>query len=199
MPRRVPGKNGTIAYVEFEPAELAQLLEVDVDALESWSKAIPPAKVEDGRRLYTIRSKAEVSLLKKRSAILRTGMSEKALANIEREDLLDAYAALAEDCPEGLTAHIWRSYGLVVLMQQQHGIKIDAEELARRARLAEIDPATGKQVLGVGMAKKHLRLLQALGRLRSLEPGDRDASGKVVEEPRWEHSGLPQAWARLSR
>lgn len=197
MPRRVPGKNGTIAYVEFGSAELAKLLDVDTEALESWGKAVP-YEVRDGQRVYTIRSQAEVSLIKKRTTILRTGMSEKALANIEREGLLDPYSALAEDCPEGLTAHVWRSYGLVVLMQQQHGIKIDAEELARRARLAEVDPATGKQVLGVEMAKKHLRLLQALGRLRSLEAGDRDASGKIVEEPRWEHAGLPEAWARLA-
>ena len=124
-------------------------------------------------------------------------MSEKALANIEAQNVLNAYAALAEDCPAGLTVHVWRSYGLVVLMQARHGVMIGAEELAQRARLSQMDPGTGKRVLGVGVARKHLRLLQALGYLKDIHAGEQVKQGErvyVAEKPEWLHQGLPQAW-----
>jgi hypothetical protein len=208
MPQRVQGKDGRVAYVEFTLDEMAKALsieqpglsaEIDKEELETWRQAIPPAREQDGQPVYTIRSKSELELLRKRAMILRTGMSERALKNIEQEGVLDAYAALAADCPQGLTAHVWRSYGLVVLMQVRHSVKIDAEELAKRARLAERDPKTGKEVLGVDMARKHLRLLQALGYLKNIEQGDPVRVGdKTVPAPdaRWEHLGLPRAWQR---
>jgi hypothetical protein len=208
MPRRVQGKDGAIAYVEFTLDEMAQALsveqgginaDIDPEDLQTWTGAIPAAREQDGALVYIVRSKGELELLRKRALILRTGMSERALNNIEKEGVLDAYAALAADTPQGLTAHVWRSYGLVVLMQVRHGVKIDAEELARRARLAERDPKTGKEVLGVEMAKKHLRLLQALGYLKSVDQGAPTRVGdKTVPAPeaRWEHKGLPRAWRR---
>ena len=208
MPLRVPNKDGGVAYVEFSLAEMAEALgiherDVDVDIdpedLASWSLAIPAAEQRDGQPFYRVLAKGDLDLMRKRALILRTGLSEKALKAIEKEGVLDAYAALALDCPQGLTAHVWRSYALVVLMQIRHGVKIDAEELANRARLAQRDPATGKEVLGVELAKKHLRLLQALGYLKSVEAGDPVRVGDKTtpaNEGRWEHRGLPRAWRR---
>jgi hypothetical protein len=97
-------------------------------------------------------------------------MSEKAALTVERSGYLDAYAALAEDCPSGLTAHVWRSYALVVMVQNRFQVKIGPHELAERANLRDDD-----------MAEKHLRLLMALGYLK-----DRGEA--------WEHKGLPLAW-----
>jgi len=208
MPRRVPNKSGGIAYVEFSLAEMAEALgiherdvdvDVDPDDLATWSAAIPPAEQRDGQPVYRVRAKNDLDLMRKRALILRTGMSEKALTAIEKEGVLDAYAALALDCPQGLTAHVWRSYALVVLMQVRHGVKIDGEELAKRARLAQRDPLSGEEVLGVDLAKKHLRLLQALGYLKSVEAGDPVRVGDKTtpaSEGRWEHKGLPRAWRR---
>lgn len=206
MPKRVPGEGGTTAYVEFSSAELVKALEqyrpnidlnITTEDLEEWSQAIPPARVEDGQNVYIIHSPKELDLIHKRALILRTRMSEKALVNIEEQNVLNAYAALAEDCPDGLTVHVWRSYGLVVLMQARHGAMIDAEELAQRARLSQLDPSTGKRVLGVDVARKHLRLLQALSYLKAVKVGEQVKQGEriyVAEKPEWLHQGLPQAW-----
>ena len=164
----------------MEEKELAHYLGISDEQLRSWSQSFPP----DEGAVWNFRSGETLKLWKNRAALLRTNMSEKAVANIEKAGLLEAYADLAVDCPEGITAHVWRSYGIVVLMQNRYGKTIGPEELARRANLQTQDEK-GKGVPDVEMARKHLRLLIARG---LLQEGTGDWEG------RWEHQGLPECF-----
>ena len=199
MARRLRDKTGKVVRIELSASEMAQTLGIEQKAvvgdgsdaptpeqtLASWNTVIPPLRRDNNELVYGFSSAQELSLLKKRAALLRTQMKPEAVANVETQGLLDAYAALAEDCPEGITAHVWRSYGLVVLMQMRYGQKLDAKELAKRAGLTDVDPTTGKRVLGVKTAERHLRLLDALGYL---------VEGAGKWEGQWQHRGLPQSW-----
>jgi hypothetical protein len=183
--KRLKDKTGTVVALELNADEMAKALGVRVEDLEMWTRSVPPASVDNGIFLYRVGSPKDVQLLKKRAALLRTRMTEEAVARVEAEGLLDAYSALAEDCPPGITAHVWRSYGLVVLMQVRYGKMLDAVELAERAGLQEEDPETGAMRPSVATATQHLRLLRGLGFLRE---GDQDWKGQ------WRHQGLPRAW-----
>lgn len=182
MPIRVPGKGGNSAGLEFTLAEMAGTLGVEEEALVGWGATLPAAREQAGARFYRVSSKRDLEELRKRAQILRTGMSESSIATLQKRNLLDAYAALATDCPPGVTAHAWRSYGLVVLMQARHGVMIGAEELAQRAKIE------------VAMAEKHLQLLTGFRHLRPVKAGE-VVAGKPVSEARWEHNGLPSAWS----
>jgi hypothetical protein len=196
MARRLRNADGKVVRIELSAEEMAQALDIvpNVDpsapspakVLAGWAPVVAPLRQEaDGTPVYGFSSASELSLLKKRAALLRTQMSPQAVANVEKQGLLDAYAALATDCPPGITAHVWRSYGVVVTMQIRYSQKIDAEELAQRAGLTDVDPSTGKRVLGVKTADRHMRLLDALGYLRQ---------GTGRWEGQWLHNGLPEAW-----
>jgi|ERR1035437_7551103 hypothetical protein len=185
MAKRLRNKDGHVLAIELEVEEMANALGIEVEDLMEWQISIPPYSQEHGKITYRISDMQEINRWKKRVALLRTRMSEKAVINVEEAGLLDAYAALAEDCPAGITAHVWRSYALVVLLQTRYGKMVDAKELAERARLTKTDPATGKEVVDVEMAKKHLRLLQGLGQLRI---------GEGKWEGEWFHKGLPRSW-----
>lgn len=174
-------KTGQLLRIEVPAREMAEkVLGVELEDLARWTKAIPPLRGEGEDAIYTVRSRDELDVLRKRAKLLRTNMNEKAVANVEKAGLLDAYADLAEDCPPGITAHVWRSYGVVVLMQVRYNRMIGAEELAERAGLKRREG--GKLVPDVEMAEKHLRLLTRLGHLTPSEEG------------RWEHQGLPKGW-----
>ena len=174
-------KTGKLVRIEIPAREMAEkVLGVELERLLEWKSLIPPARGEGEDAVYAVRTREELATLRKRAALLRTNMNEKAVAAVEEAGLLDAYAALAEDCPPGITAHVWRSYGLIVLMQVRYGKKIGAEELARRANLVKLDE-NGKPVPDVETAAKHIRLLVALGYL-------------AEEDGRWKHQGLPKSW-----
>jgi hypothetical protein len=198
MARRLRNAAGEIVRIEVDAIEMAQMLgitdtkdsdgrvtETAADTLARWGKVIPALRVDDGTAVYGFASVKELNQIKKRAALLRTQMSETAVQNIEAKGLLDAYAALAEDCPPGITAHVWRSYGLIVLMQIRYGQMLDANELAQRAGLTEADRETGERVVGVATAERHIRLLRALGYLE-------EGTGRW--EGQWQHKGLPAAW-----
>lgn len=177
-------KTGQIVRIDFEPLEMAEILEVSNDDLASWDEVVKP-RIEAGNVVvYSVRSIEDLNMVKKRVSLLKTRMSQAAVINVEKAGLLDAYAALAKDCPTGVTAHVWRSYGLVVLMQVRYGKMIDAAELAKRAGLTERNPESGKVELGVELARKHLRILIARNLL------------KPTPE-RWEHKGLPESWSGI--
>jgi hypothetical protein len=155
---------------------------------------------DQGEPVYRITNAADLKLWQKRAILLQTGMGESAVTSVEKGGRLDGYVALAEDCPDGITAHIWRSYAVVVLMQVSHGLKLTAEDLARRAGLVDMDEE-GNAILGVETARKHLRLLQALGYLQSVEVGDTVRIGARNEKAtyaHWLHKGLPKAWQKGS-
>lgn len=188
-------KDGSIARIEFSALELAeQVLQIPpgrvpgaeqspAERLWDWREVVKPRRgktVETA--VYAVTSQKSLDLTKKRVALLRSNMTPTAVSNVEKAGLLDAYAALAEDCPEGLTVHVWRSYGLVVLLQTRYGKMIDAAELAERANI-NTRGADGKIVPDVEKAAKHLRLLQAMGYLKPNK-----------EEGRWGHKGLPKSW-----
>lgn len=172
-------KTNAIVRIEMEEKELAHYLGISTDQLEKWQRSFPS---EDG--VWSFRSQETLKSWKDKAALLRTNMSEKAVENVEQAGLLRAYADLAQDCPEGITAHVWRSYGIVVLMQNRYGKTIGPEELARRANLQTQDEK-GKGVPDVEMARKHLRLLIARGLL---------SEGQGDWEGRWEHQGLPECF-----
>lgn len=184
MARRLRDKKtGAIVAVEFDASEMAQVLNVEPADLEQWTRLIPAAGRRAGQTIYRA-SREELELYKKRASVLRSRMSEAAVEAVEAAGLLDAYAALGDDPgrPEGVTAHIWRSYGLIVLMQTRYGKMIGAQELAERAGLTERDPQTGDMRPSVDTAEKHIRILRATGALTESADG------------RWEHQGLPRAW-----
>lgn len=176
---REKGKGG-VQEISLSAEEMAEkVLKVELKDLKAWSEIIPPASGSGSEARYLIRSRDELKLLRKRAALLKTNMSPAAVKEVEKAGLLDAYASLAVDCPRGITAHIWRSYGVVVLIQMRYGKMIGPAELAQRAGMLE--KKGRKNVPDVAMAERHLRLLQGLGYLR-------EVSG------RWEHKGLPEAW-----
>lgn len=180
MAQRLRNKEGVIVALELDTQEMAHILGVTEEDLTSWSKAIPPYAQAKGSLVYRVRNIDELNHIKKRVMLLRTRMSEETVKGVEEAGLLDAYASLATDCPAGITAHVWRSYALIVLMQIRYGKMIDEQELAERAGLIN---AEGK--LDVEMAKKHIRLLCGIHKLRV---------GKDKWEGQWEHDGLPEAW-----
>lgn len=174
-------KTNKVIRLEFSPDEFAEkILNVTTDDLLSWKKSIPPFSGRGKNVVYAITSAAELDLWKKRAALLKTRMTETAVRNVEKNNLLDAYAKLAADCPDGITAHAWRSYGLIVLMQMKYSKQVGPAELAKRADINRRDEK-GKVVPDEKMAAKHIRLLEALGYIK-------DVDG------RWEHQGLPEAW-----
>jgi hypothetical protein len=197
MMRKLLDPAGKVTAVEYTIEEVSQLLGVDPDQLREWSASIiPSSKDEEGKPLYRVASASQLKLWQKRAVILATGMSEQSLAQVEESGRLDSYAALAEDAPDGISAHIWRSYALVVLMQAKYSLKLTAEDLAKRAGLVDTNE-TGKTVLGVETAKKHLRFLQALGYLQSVEIGDVirvSGRNEKATYAHWIHKGLPKAW-----
>jgi hypothetical protein len=183
MARKVYDKDSKeLLRIEFTATEMAEnVLGVEVEDLIQWTERIPVERGQGLEAIYAVKDVSEMNLLKKRAALLRTRMSQPAVKNVEAAGLLDAYAALAEDCPPGVTAHVWRSYGVVVLMQTRYGKMIGPEQLATQARL--VKPGGKKKDVDIEMAEKHLRLLQALNLLRANR-----------EEGRWEHQGLPKSW-----
>jgi hypothetical protein len=163
-------------------SELARYLGASEEQLRVWEETFPPDP--DNSDQWSFGSEEELKVWRQRAALLRTNMSARAVRNVEEAGLLQAYADLAEDCPEGITAHVWRSYGIVVLMQTRYGKTIGPAELARRANLQRLGK-DGKQEPDEDMARKHLRLLIARG---LLDEGSGDWSG------RWEHQGLPKCF-----
>lgn len=167
MARRVVDrKSGRVQLVELDRAELASAFGVAEDDLARWAELIPAEQVE-GRHLYRYQSEDELRLARERAQVLSTRMSVEAVRNIEADGRLSAYAALAAECPEGITAHVYRSFVVVFLVQYKTGLMLDAEGLAIRAGLNERDPATGEIQPSPELARKHLRLLQAVGLLRN--------------------------------
>lgn len=167
MARRVVDKKtGKVRLVELTQVELAQTFGVTAEDLERWSELIP-SETEGGRRLYRYHSEDELRLARERAQVLSTRMSPEAVRNIEADGRLSAYAALAAECPPGITAHVYRSFVVVFLVQYKTGLMLDAEGLAIRAGLNERDPVSGEVQPSPELARKHLRLLQAVGLLRN--------------------------------
>lgn len=171
-------RSGAIQKIEMDEEGLCEFLKITPEELQKWEALFPATN-----GIWTVPTgetppRQELQTWKKRVALLRTRMTPKAVRNIESVGLLDSYAELAKDCPEGITAHVWRSYGAIVLMQVRHNQKIGPHELALRANLEKIAPG-GKTEPDVDMAAKHIRFLIAQGLLREGEDG------------LWEHQGLP--------
>jgi hypothetical protein len=191
-------KTDKIIAIEMSLTEMASALGTETEMLQEWPRLIPPYSGMGASSVYRVASVKELNHLKKRVALLRTHMSEEAVANVEKAGLLDSYAALAEDCPKGITAHVWRSYALIVLMQIRYGKMIGAKELAERAGLTEIDPETGKARPNIELAEKHIRLLMSVGPQEEADKWNTVSKylqeGKGEWEGQWEHKGLPKAW-----
>lgn len=178
MARRAVDANGRIRSVELSVAEFAQLLDTTPEKLMEWQDVVPATRDDDGTLRYRFSRQEDLRLARQRVAVLRTRMSGAAVRNVEKSGRLAAYADLAVDCPDGITAHVYRSFLVVVLVQRRTGLMLDAEGLAMRAQLTEVDSATGEAKISAAMAHKHLRLLQAVGLL--IHAGER-----------WEFSHLP--------
>lgn len=178
MARRALDARGRVRAVEITVPEFAQLMDTSVQKLTEWQELVPAVRGEDGELMYRFTTQEQMRLARQRVAVLKTRMSVAAVRNVEASGRLAAYADLAADCPDGITAHVYRSFLVVVLVQRRTGLMLDAEGLALRAQLTETDPDTGEARISAAMAHKHLRLLQAVGLL-------------VHAGERWEFSRLP--------
>lgn len=180
MARRLKRADGSVAWVEFSRDELAAQWRVSPKDLADWHELIPCMRDEAGAPVYRFESDDDLRLARQRAGVLRTRMSPEAVRNVEREGMLDAYYKLSLDCPAGITAHVYRSYVVLLVLQQRGSLMLDADGLAERAQLNERDPDTGKLRPSPDLARKHLRLLQAVGILR--HGGER-----------WEFTHVPRA------
>lgn len=180
MARRLNDEHGRVVWVDFSRAEFARSLKISEQQLADWQEVIPHDRIEDGEVIYRFASHDDLRLARMRAGVLRTKMSIEALANVEAQGMLEAYYKLSLDCPEGLTAHVYRSYVVLLVVQQKTGLMLDAAALAERANLNQENPETGKPEPSEEFGRKHLRLLQAVG---ILEHGGE----------RWEFSHVPLA------
>lgn len=178
MARRAVDAAGRVRSVELSVAEFAQLLDTTPEKLMEWQELVPATRGEDGELRYRFTRQEDLRLARQRVAVLKTRMSVAAVRNVEESGRLSAYADLAVDCPDGITAHVYRSFLVVVLVQRRTGLMLDAEGLAMRAQLTEVDPDTGQTRISTAIAHKHLRLLQAVGLL--INAGER-----------WEFTHIP--------
>jgi hypothetical protein len=170
-------RSGRVILARLDEEGMVKILGASPEELQEWSKTFPQ---KDGVWVFGETpegAQKEISDGRKKIALLRTNMTEKSVSNVAEAGLLDAYAALAEDCPDGITAHVWRSYGAIVFLQVKQNEKIGPHELALRAKLEKLVPG-GKVEPDTETAAKHIRLLLAKGLLRD-------------EGERWGHEGLP--------
>lgn len=182
MAKRVT-EDGKLVRLEMSCAELADQVGATPETLAGWAPAIKPSRSKGVKGIYWIKSRKDLVIIKQKAALLKTGMSAEAVLNVVKENLLGPYAELAEDCPEGITVHVWRSYALIVLMQTRYGKMIGADELALRGHINHVE--NGKVSPDVQMAEKHIRLLCGIGYL---------SLGKKEWDGQWKHRGLPKAW-----
>lgn len=189
MARRILNDQDQVVAMEFSRAELAQLWKVSEMDLDSWAELVPPTSTgPDGAPVYHFTREQYQGEVSKLLMILRTRMSVPQVQKIIKEGMLDAYAALAEDCPyeRGITAHVWRSYAIIVHIQEEEGRAIDEHELAWRGRLMRRNPATGAVEPSPSLAAKHISLLH---NARMLD----------VEGSKWVHRGMPKSLKRRKR
>lgn len=151
-------------------AQVAGAMNCSMEQLGAWQVLLPPAGADGGYLLDA----AGVERLRQCAKVLGTGMTVEQVQQLERRDpsgrLLARYALLAEDCPANVTAHILRSLCVVILAQNRQGRMLAPRELAAAAGL------------DVESAKRHLRVLQAVGLLRA-----------SAERDRWEFAFVPRA------
>jgi hypothetical protein len=178
MPRRLTSPDGT-AQALFTREELMSQLRVSDEQLSEWAELIGPEGDE------YIFDASELRAIAQRVAVLRTGMSVDDVRGVEAAGFLAGYAELAQDAPPGITAHVWRSYAVIVLYQTQQMTALNAYELAEIAQLKEVNPLTGEFEESPDLAKMHIRLLHGM-RTEDGEPYLRLRDGT------WEHQGLPQ-------
>jgi hypothetical protein len=187
MPRRLLAPDGSVQRVAYTHAELMELLETDHEQFEDWQDLIVHVRKGDVH-LFTPEQLARTV---DRVAILRTGMYVDEVRGIESMGRLRAYADLAKDAPPGITAHVWRTYAVIVLYQTAETPRaLDAYELAEVAQIKAMNPLTGKFEESPELAKMHIALLH----------GTRTADGQRLLHKHggaWEHQGLPMCLQRV--
>lgn len=176
MARRTLDNEGNVTHVTYESdTEVLALLEVSPDQYATWKQYLG-GKHKGSQITFT---PAQLKLAHQRAAVLKTGMSIEDVQAVEGRNLMPGYAQLAVDAPAGITAHVWRSYAVVVLYQSKHHKALNAYELAEIAQLQEVNPLTGKLEESPQLAKMHLALLGGEKLL-------------VMQDGAWRHHGLPQ-------
>jgi hypothetical protein len=177
--RRIRDGNGRVIRLEMNDVAAAEIFGISIAELKQWAEVIPPHKGS----VYIFENQEQVGLYRQRAAVMNTRVSAALVKDLEARNLLAAYAGLAEDCPKGLNVLQWRSYAIIVLLQNK-GHKIDALELAQRCQLTYKDER-GKLQANVAEAEEHIRLLIGLEFLKEAK----DKKGR----PRWGHKGLPKS------
>jgi DNA-binding transcriptional MerR regulator len=179
--KRIIHDDGNVS-VEFSADELAALFDLTHQQLHDWAEVLNPLADDIGNTYYRFSARDEMRKIRHRLLILRSGVTIQQLEAIEQsgEQILQGYAAFAQDAPAGISAIVWRTYAIVVYMQVQYSKALTAEELAIHANghLDDIDPLTGEIKPSAELAAQHLRLLQNVGALRWTGSG-------------WDHIGLP--------
>lgn len=153
----------------IDSGQLAALLNCSPQQLADWS-ALLPSPTASGFSVDAL----TVERLRQQTAVLKSGMTVEQVKELTERDrsgkLLARYALLAEDCPANVTAHMLRSLCVVILAQNRQGRMLTPSQLAQAAGL------------DLETAKRHLRILQAVGLLHASE-----------ERDRWEFAFVPRA------
>lgn len=176
-------KTGSLLGVKVNAEELGKAFGLSPDTVEGAPRLF--GKGRDG--LYFIDGQETMDSWKKRAAILKTGTTPKRIEEIERSGDLDRFSKLAEKCPSGIDVDMLRSYISIVLQQEQKGVKMGPEQLARSVNMSKTD-SEGNLVPDIEQAARHIRLLMATPAPNS--SGEMLLSeGQGEWEGQWRHQG----------
>ncbi len=181
--RALRDKAGRVAGLELFESELCAKLDADPSQLRAWAELIPAhgEAVHPDRETVEPTYRASAATLdrwEQYAKILKTGVTVKQVRELEARDrqggkFVEMYALLAEECPEGVTAHMLRSYCVLFLYQNRAGKTLMPSELAQVAGISEAS------------AKRHVMWLQTVGLLT------------LGRSPaRWEFKFVPKALSR---
>ena len=148
---------------------LCQLLDCSSEQLAEWTELLP--QMQAGGFML---DSDELQSLRQAVKVLKSGMTANQVGELIDRDrsgkLLTRYALLAEDCPANVTAHMLRSLCVVILAQNRQQRMLSPSELA---------DASG---IDVETAKRHMRILQAVGLLHA-----------SADKRSWEFAFVPRA------
>lgn len=187
---RDPGSNQQV--LEMFESELCEQLSVSSDQLREWAELFPPSGTavhperEREETIYRY-TREQMETREQYAKILKTGMTIQQVKELENRDrkmreagkkssFLEMYALLAEECPQGITAHTMRSYCTLFLYQNRGSRMLLSKDLAKAAGIPEQS------------AMRHIKYLQAVGLLTLARNED--------NTPRWDFAFVPRAMTR---
>jgi len=162
--------------LELFESDLANALNVPATIIRQAQDLIPSA----GKKENPVRQRLEAYYICDRqrlkqwhiyAQLLNKGMTPAQIKEVEERDralrakgvrsrMLESYATLAQECPEGITPHILRTYYILYILQPR---------LRRAPRIDELAYAAG---LSEQTVHRHLLILLRMGFIRVRETSD---------------------------